>query len=261
MPVAYSNLDIVQKVLSAMDGDEVNSVSDTTESSQVLDNAETVYNDLLLTADLPEQYQLYSLTASGNSSYPIVMYRPDGFETTDWIKYKRTIEDDDSGLLQWTLMIPITIDEFLKRSDGLDTTADNVSTMGLVLANTTLQVNYYDDRSPEYYCSFDDSTILFNSIDLDVDTTLQTSKTLCYGQYSTQFLALDGFTPAFDSNVHQIWLHETIALCQARMRQMQDPKAEKGARKGWIKLQDMKHAIGDGGYYQHLPNYGKVSTK
>lgn len=255
--IKYSNLQVVQKTLSAMDGDEVNSCSDSTEALQVLDHAETVYNDLIVQAQLPEQYQLFSLVPSNDTTAPIVMHRPSHIESIDWVKYKRTLADTTDGKLYWTLLIPIMVDDFLKRSDGLSIDDPNVAQMTLHLPNTKLEVLYYTDRSPDYYTTFDDETLLFSSIDLAVDDTIQNSKTLCYGIYSTDFQKTDRFTPVFDSDVHQLWLHETIARCQALMRQLPDAKSEKQARKAWVNLQDSKPGINTGSYYNKLPNYSR----
>lgn len=251
--IRYSLLQLVQKVLSSMDGDEINSVSDTTESLQVVACAEVIYNDLITQSDLPEQYSIINLDASGDPALPIVMSRPEGYETIDWIKYK-CVNDEGSV---WTLLQPILFDEFLKRQDGLNPDDDGVETMTLTTNSMTMEVLYYNDRDPDWYTTFDDNTILFSSHNLAVDTTLQSNKTLAYGQRSELFVPVDAFTPSFDSGVHQIWLHETKALASAEMRQVPNNKAETSARKGWIKLQDLKQAINTGSYYNKLPNYGR----
>lgn len=251
--IRYSLLQLVSKVLSSIDGDEVNSISDTTESLQIVHCAEIVYNDLITQADLPEQYDIFNLTASGDNALPIVMYRPDGYETVDWVKYKKTVDTETT----WTLLKPILFDEFLTRQDGLNPSDDGVDTLTLTSNGSTMEIRYYTDRDPDWYTTFNDNTILFNSYDNTVDTTLQSVKTLCYGQRSELFLGVDSFIPAFDSNMHQLWLHETKALASAEVRQVPNNKAEKSARKGWIKLQDMKEAINTGSYYHRLPNYGR----
>src|SRR4051812_597522 len=136
MTVRYSLLDVVQHVLSSMDSDEVNSYADTTESLQVASCAEIIYNDLITTADLPEQYRLFSLTASDSLSLPIVMYRPSDCESIEWIKYKSTDEEGDQ--LHWRVLTPITIEEYLARQDGLNEDDSTVNEMNLTLADTTL---------------------------------------------------------------------------------------------------------------------------
>lgn len=256
--MSYSLLDIVQLTLASMDGDEVNSITDTTESVQVANCARVVYDELIASADLPREYQAFQLTASTNTALPIVMYKPDTFQTVEWIKYKGTIPNDTSGLLEWRRLEGVAFDEFLKRSDGLSTFDANVATMELTVPNGNIEINYYNDRAPDYYTSFDDKTILFSSINLTVETTLQTSHTLCYGQYTDQFIQIDSFTPIFNNQTHYVWLQETKALASAEMRQVVNNKAEKSARKGWIRLQDLsKQSIATDSYYNRLPNYGR----
>lgn len=80
-------LDMTQTILSALNSDSVNSISDTSESMQVARIIQNKYYDILGRGDLPEQQMLMQLTASGDSTKPVLMTVPSGVLRIDWIKY------------------------------------------------------------------------------------------------------------------------------------------------------------------------------
>lgn len=83
----FTLLQLTQSILSSLNSDEVNSIGDTTESLQVAECIRTSYLNMLGRYDLPEHNQIFQLTASTDSTKPVVMYRPDGINRIEWIKY------------------------------------------------------------------------------------------------------------------------------------------------------------------------------
>lgn len=53
-------IEYVQDILSSMDSDEVNSISDTVESMQVATILKNCYEELVANIELPEEYTLFS---------------------------------------------------------------------------------------------------------------------------------------------------------------------------------------------------------
>src|SRR5687768_864155 len=88
-------LEIVQEILSSMDSDEVNSIEDTTEAMQVAMVVRRAYLDLRSRLNLPEHFDLFRLTASGDSDLPIIMYRPESVDQLLWLKYDKRLAADD----------------------------------------------------------------------------------------------------------------------------------------------------------------------
>lgn len=82
-----TNLEYVQSILSALGSDEVNSVSDTTESRQVLECVRTSYFNIIARAGLTEHDQLIQLDPSLDPDIPVLMYIPDGVSKMKWLKY------------------------------------------------------------------------------------------------------------------------------------------------------------------------------
>src|SRR5690349_16384938 len=83
----YTLLEMTQRLLAAMDSDEVNSINDTTESYQVALLIEGVYNDLVAECNLPEVGTFFELTASGSALKPTLMTIPEEILSLEWVKY------------------------------------------------------------------------------------------------------------------------------------------------------------------------------
>jgi hypothetical protein len=108
----YTLLELTQAVLSSMDSDEVNSITDTVESQQVVEVIKTVYDDIISRGDLNSNKTLFNLTASNDLTKPILMTRPDGIERIEWIKYD--IRGNGDVVPSWdTLMYLPPIEDFI----------------------------------------------------------------------------------------------------------------------------------------------------
>lgn len=105
-----SLLTIVQNILSSLDSDEVNSISDTTESLQIANIVQNKYYDILSRGDLPENEDLFQLTPSNDTTKPTLMTIPSGTGRINWIKYFDSNPNDSQQ-----------VDQFGSFSHGLNT--------------------------------------------------------------------------------------------------------------------------------------------
>lgn len=80
-------LDMTQSILAAMGSDQVNSIGDTVESTQVAECLRQTYYNMLGRYDLPEHNQLTQLVTSTNPTQPTLMTIPDGITRIEWVKY------------------------------------------------------------------------------------------------------------------------------------------------------------------------------
>jgi hypothetical protein len=187
----YTLLELVQNVLSSIDGDEVNSITDTVESQQVVKIIQNVYDDVVSRLDLHANKVLFNLDASGDNDKPVLMTKPDNIDVVHWIRYNK-IEDGDTNPA-WTDLKFLPVLDFIERCQGFNLDETFVDSMEHTADGYTFTMHYMNDRGPSFYTSFNDNTILFDAYDSDVDDTLQTSKTLCYGTQETPWSDTDAF--------------------------------------------------------------------
>lgn len=235
-------LEIVQEILTSMDGDEVNSISDTTESLAVANIVQNTYWDIVSQASFPKMFSPFELEASGNINYPNIMYLPDTVLSCAWIRYDESTTDNvEAGLRP---LIPVDLQTFIQRMYSLDATDTGVTSYEYTMDNgDTINIRCQNTAPPSCYATLDDRTIVFDSYDSDVDATLQADKSLAYGERKPTFTLADSFTPDLPDRQFTILRNEAKAQAFADLKQMTNAKAEQRARRGWITSQKTKQKI------------------
>lgn len=252
----YTLLEMTQTILSSMDSDEVNSIFDTVESQQVARVIRETYFDIIERANLPEHYSLVNLQASGDATKPTVMYVPSNVKDIVWLKYD--IRSTTNNYLQMRDVKWLCLDDFLNEMymrDPSDTTINGTFT--LTVGGSTNTFIYRFDKAPQWYTSFDDNTLIFDSYDKTMDTTLQAAKSQAYCSLVIPFTMADTFVPTLDEPQFPLLLNEAKSLAWAELKQTVHAKAEGTAKRGWENVTYSKYAAGKDKFVSTLPNYGR----
>lgn len=254
----FTLLELVQTILSAMDSDEVNSIGDTTESQQVATLIKTTYNDIISRANLPEHFDLYELNASLDPNKPTIMHRPNGAQSILWIKYDtRMVDEVDARFNPITYLEPRefidTVFSYRDQNQN-DVIRYEISTPN----SSSIEIVGLNNKAPNYWTSWDDELVVFDSYDSAVDGTLMKNKTMVYGEWEPVFLMQDSFVPDLDSRQFSLLLNEAKALAFAELKQTTHERAERTARRAWITLAHQKDDLPAGySFFNTVPNYGR----
>jgi len=246
----YTLLEIVQKVLSSLDGDEVNSITDTVESMQIARIVEDCYMNMVANEMIPEHMTLMKVTALSNATYPNYLQVPDGCDRIEVLKYNTA--DDVSTDIEYKTLTHLEPLDFLDMVNNRGT--DDTSAQ-IITDHSGVKMIISNDVDPTYWTSFDDNYIVMDSFNSDKDSTLQASKTLAYGRSIADFELSDSFTPDIDDNLFPLLINEVKSYAYVEHKQSAHPKAEKDARRQRVQYQHDRHRLkqpNDTG-----PNYGR----
>lgn len=284
---------MTQEILSAMSSDEVNSISDTSESLQIATIIKRKYYDIISRGDLPEHNQVFQLTPSLDETQPTLMFIPDGIGRIEYIKYYDTniaddgnSQDDQYGAYsehdtnvdlennsgnsadgvgipgyKYVTMLPIA--QFLDMVNSFNTTDTDVESFTFSDTSNNFPGNftflYKNDRQPEYCCVLSNYYVIFDSFDSSQDSTLQASKTMCYGQVVPTFQLVDTFIPDLDSQQFPLLINEAKALAFYELKQQPHAMAMQEVKRQWSTVQKNKSVNNRPTYFQELPNFGRRS--
>lgn len=245
----HTLLDIVQIILSDIDGDEVNSIGDTEEAEQVARIVRSTYLAIVSHTTWPHTRRATALTPRSDSRFPTHMRLNDNVKELITVRYNT----QDSGETRRTYreVAYLDPDDFLRRINFRNNDDENVD---IVIDDSGIELLIRNNREPQYYTSFNDTDIIFDSYDSTVDTTLQASKFQAQAYIIPEFRIDDNFVPDLPVDAFSLLIEEATSKVQFKLRQFQDQKAEQEATRQsrWMSRKSWRV---EGGI--RYPNFGR----
>lgn len=244
-------LELTQDALSAIDGDEVNSIADTVESLQVVNIIKQCYYDLIDEFSLPVNSDLVNLEALADTDKPTHMRIPENVSDIAWVKYD--VRTDVAGDNQYRDIPWKSPKDFINLCNGRPSTdTDNYQE---VLYNADTPIVIGINNAPTCWTSFDDEYIIFDSFDSGIDGTLQSSKTQVFGHIREEFTSDDSFIPQLPENLFSFLAAMIESRCFAQLKQAINPKSER--REDRMRVRTQRNKWRQGRMNVEGPDYGR----
>lgn len=246
-------LEIVQDILNDIDADEVSSIDDTVESTQVAQIVKSTYFALVHIRNWYNNRTLVNLIASGDSSLPTHVTLPENLSELVFVNYDSAREGQNRKIFQ-----PIRYvypDEFLRRQNQYNTENDNVD---IIQDPSGVELLIRNDIPPTLYTSFNEDQIVFDAYDKEVDSTIQSSKIQAMAFVVPPWEQADSFIPKMPEEAFTLLTEEAKSKAAIKLRQVADEKAEQESRRqnNWLSRKQWR--VNGGIRY---PNYGRTRIK
>lgn len=246
-------LELTNAILLRMDSDPVNSINDTVESESVAQEVRDVCQALWTNRNWDSMRKLINLTASGTVSRPTHMSLNEDVKELIFINYNCI--DIGETRKKYKPMKWLENDAFLRKINNRN---NDQTTTDVIQDVTGIELLILNNKHPEYFTSFDDTNIVFDSYNSSVDSTLQTSKVQAEGYVYPTWVHEDDYIPQFPSEAFTAILEESKSRCMFAYKQMQDIKAEQeaGRQNRWLSRKQWR--VNGGVKY---PSYGRCPKK
>lgn len=228
-------LELVQKVLNSISGDEVSGIGDTVEAMQVANIIEDVYHNIVTNTRIPEHASLLKVDGLSDSTMPNYLKLPTTVANISSFRYDRTT--DVTTDVEYREVKYLSPETFIRRLVGRNQSDSN---MQVVTDFSGIKFVVQNDKMPDVWTSFDDLYMVFDSFDNTYDTTLQSSKSMAFGFTIPVFTLSDTFTPDLDENLFPLLLNESKSWAATELKQQTNQKAEQQARRQRVTFQNDK---------------------
>jgi len=244
--------DMVDDILSDMDSDSVNSISDSSEALQVAKILKSVYFEMVSRKDWAHLRKTLALDNSADPDLPNRLGLPESLYKMEYVAYNRKLaEADADDMVELQYMYP---DDFIEYTNNRRSDASNVQTV--VVEGIKLYI--INDKAPTYYTSFDDEFIYTDSWASQWTDTLLGGESQAIVYIIPTWTMEDEFVPDFPAEVFPTYLAEAKSTAFSRIKDSDDAKSEQQARRGNTAMAQRGWSVKGGIRY---PNYGRRSRK
>ena len=212
-------LQVVQSILSDMDSENVNSISDTTEALQIASVVEDTYFNIIAARDIPEHNKLIPLVSLSNNARPTHFTYP--ARTKELIRLDYNIGTASSQ--DYREIVYVSPLEFIDRMSETD--------LKVTTVDQSVELFVANDRDPSYYTSFNDNHIIMDSYDASVEAHLAANKTRAFCSIYPTFSQTDSFAMDLDQTLMPLLLAEAKSTCMSLFKGGSDTKVEQSARR------------------------------
>ena len=212
-------LQVVQSILSDMDSENVNTISDTVEAQQVASVVEDTYFNIIAARSIPEHNKLIPLVSLANNAKPTHFTYPARTKQLMRVDY-------NIGTASVPDYREIVYVEPLVFIDRMDETAKKVTTV-----DQSVELFVANDKDPSYYTSFNDNHIIMDAYDVSVEANLASNKTRAFCAIYPTFSQTDSFAIDLDQTLMPLLLAESKSACMSLFKGGSDPKVEQAARR------------------------------
>lgn len=231
---------MTQNILSAMNSDEVNSITDTVESAQVAEEIRTTFNEMYTNHDLGTFEGLVNLESPADTTMPHILTLPSNVQFLRWVKYRDF--KNTSGSLIFNDV------EYLEPEVFLHFIVEkaNPASYQMVKLTSTSSATYPIDNAnaPKYFTIFDeDQTLVFNSFDASHESYLTGSSCVAWAVQYKSWTHEDSFIPPLPASEFPRLLAEAKSACFINYKEIANSNEQTRARRQKVLSQRRPYSV------------------
>lgn len=249
-------LDITQRLLSDMDSDAVNSITETHEATQVAMVVRDAYENILDEHRMTSKKRLFQLDGVSDTARPNYLKIPEGYFNIEWLKYDKRIATADPPLYQ--NVDYVTPEEFMDRVNLRDS---DEATVQIVYDFYGGRLHIRNDKSPTYYTTFDNDYLVFDSFNVNVEDTLMESKTQAYGQIRSDLSLSDAAVIDLPKHLMSLLINEAREICFEYFKDGAPQKVTRNALRSRVRAQRTDRKLANDHAFDNLPDYGRIPRR